>query len=154
MNGRDNRPDGPWNAPPVAGAAQGRGAAPTHTAAPSNDAHGPNVEALRARASNAVDQQRARTATAAANAPDPGRVLVSLPRPDGTQLRVSLHTYEGRPFARVAPWQSTDGATWWPVKGKGVTVKVRELASVAAALLDAIEAAANDDGANGPRGGR
>ncbi len=155
MSGRDERPDGPWNAPPVAGTSQGRGAAPTRAAAPSNDTHAPNVEALRARAANAVDQQRARSAAAAANAPDPGRVLVSIPRHDGTQLRVSLHTFEGKPFARVAPWQSSDGgASWWPVKGKGATVKVRELASVAAALLDAIEAAANDDGANGPRGGR
>lgn len=125
-----SRPDGPWNAPPVA----------------------PPVDALRARAANAVTQQKARDARASADAPDPGTVLATAARPDGTELRVSLHSFEGKPFVRVAPWQRS-GDAWWPVKGKGVTVRVRELATVAAALLDAIDAA-NTNGANGPREGR
>lgn len=125
-----NRPDGPWNAPPVA----------------------PPVDALRARANAAVTQQKARDARASTNAPDPGTVLATAARPDGTELRVSLHSFEGKPFVRVAPWQRS-GDAWWPVKGKGVTVKVRELATVAAALLDAIDAS-NDDAAKGPREGR
>ena len=127
-------PDGPWNAPPVA-----------HQS-------GPNVDALRARAATAVGAQKAREAAANASAPDPGTVLASVPRPDGTELRVSLQRFEGKPFVRVAPWQRS-GDAWWPVKGKGVTVKVRELATVAAALLDAIDAS-NDDAAKGPREGR
>ena len=128
------RPDGPWNAAPIASPGA------------------PSVDALRARAATAVTQQKAREAAANANAPDPGRVLASYARPDGTELRVSMHTYEGKPFVRVAPWQRS-GEAWWPIKGKGVTVKVRELATVAAALLDAIDAA-NTDGANAPREGR
>lgn len=127
-------PDGPWNAPPIA------------------PQSGANVDALRARANTAVSQQKARDARASANAPDPGTVLATAARPDGTELRVSLHSFEGKPFVRVAPWQRS-GETWWPVKGRGVTVKVRELATVAAALLDAIDAS-NDGAAKGPREGR
>lgn len=81
---------------------------------------------------------------AAREAPDQGEVLARLTRPDGTELRVSLHRYEGKPYVRVGPWQCSDGATWWPVKGKGATVKVRELAGVASALCDAMDRADND----------
>jgi hypothetical protein len=130
-----NRPDGPHNAPPVAHPSQGARA----PAARPGDVAAVDVEALRARAARAVERQRPANATSP-DAPDPGKVLARLPRPDGTELRVSEHLYEGRPFVRVAPWQQSGGA-WWPVKGKGCTVKVRELAQVAAALLDAIGAA-------------
>lgn len=85
---------------------------------------------------------------AAREAPDQGEVLARLPRPDGTELRVSLHTYQGRPFLRVAPWQRGEGDAWWPVKGKGCTVKVRELAAVASALCDAMDRT-DDDGSRG-----
>lgn len=60
-------------------------------------------------------------------------------RTDGTEFRVSLHTYEGKPFVRLAPWR--DG---WPVKGKGATVKVRELGAVVAGLCDAMDAIDGD----------
>jgi hypothetical protein len=88
---------------------------------------------LRRRAA-AQQQQRP-----AAPAPDAGKILAALPRFDGTELRVSLHTHEGKPFVRVGPWQSS-APDAWPVKGKGTTVRVRELAAVAAALLDALDA--------------
>lgn len=65
---------------------------------------------------------------------DPGEILCQLPRGDGTELRVSIHAYEGRPFVRLAPWR--DG---WPVKGKGCSVKVRELAHLVVALATALE---------------
>lgn len=99
-------------------------------------------EGLRARATAAVQQQQARERQQQHNAPDPGTVLASVPRADGTELRVSLHRYEGRPFVRVAPWQRGDGGAWWPVKGKGATVRMSELARVASALLDALDTAA------------
>lgn len=66
--------------------------------------------------------------------PDEGKVLSRVARPDGTEFRVSLHTYNGQPFIRLAPWSNG-----WPVKGKGTTVKVRELGSVVKGLLDAME---------------
>lgn len=93
---------------------------------------------LRRRAAARQQQQRA------APAPDAGRILARLPRFDGTELRVSVHTHEGKPFVRVGPWQSS-APDAWPVKGKGTTVRVRELAAVAGALLDALDAAASND---------
>lgn len=131
-----NRPDGPHNAPPVAAPSQGARA----PAARPGDVAAPDVEALRARAATELAHQRP-AGTSTPDAPDPGKVLARLPRPDGSELRVSLHTYEGRPFVRVAPWASRDGGrSWWPVKGKGASVKIRELAAVAKGLLDAIGA--------------
>lgn len=109
----------------------------------------PDPATLRARLDA---HQRANPARPAPAPPDPGRILARMPRPDGTELRVSLHTYEGRPFVRVGPWQSS-AADAWPVKGKGATVKVRELAAVAGALLDALDAAAADNDAPANSGG-
>ncbi len=168
-----NHPDGPHNAPPISRpgndtrppaarpgepprvpAGQGERLAPPRAMAPNRSAteNADNnnirndVEALRARAAAAVERQRPAN-TSTAEAPDPGTVLASLARPDGTQLRVSAHRYEGKPYVRIAPWSSRDGgATWWPVKGKGTSVKVRELAAVAKALLDALDVVGNERG--------
>lgn len=81
-----------------------------------------------------------RPAPAASKAPDPGQVLSTAVRPDGTELRVSLHHYEGKPFLRIAPWQRGSDGAWWPVKGKGVSVKVRELGAVGEGLAAAMDA--------------
>lgn len=113
---------------------------------------GPDPAALRARLDA---HQRANPARPAPPPPDPGRILARMPRQDGTELRVSLHHYEGKPYVRVGPWQSS-AADAWPCKGKCATVKVRELAAVAGALLDALDAAEADNdapanGAGGPR---
>lgn len=92
----------------------------------------------------AVELARAAAAERAARpstpAPDPGTVLAALPRADGTELRVSVHVYEGRPFVRVAPWQRGSDGAWWPVKGKGATVRTRELPTVIVALAAALDA--------------
>ena len=127
-------PGGMFHAP-----AAPRGPAP---GAPRRDAEqlpAPDAAAL-ARAVDgaraALDAEQRRPARAA---PDPGEVLASLPRVDGTELRVSVHVYEGHPFVRVAPWQRGDGGAWWPVKGKGASVRPRELAHVVVALARALE---------------
>lgn len=102
----------------------------------------PDLATLRARIATVEARHAATPRTT--TAPDPGRILARLARTDGTELRVSLHRFEGKPYVRVAPWQSS-APDAWPVKGKGATVKVRELAVVAAALLDAMDAVENDD---------
>ena len=154
---RAARPDGPYNAPPISrpgndarppsprpGGPPTRFAPPRAApAAPAAPVEAVDAAALRARATAAVAAQTS-TATSASEAPDPGTVLASVPRTDGTQLRVSVHSFEGKPYVRVAPWASRDnGRSWWPVKGKGASVRVRELAAVAAALLDALDVVAN-----------
>lgn len=103
----------------------------------------PTAEDIRARAR--AHEARHPPAAVASVAVDPGRILARLPRHDGTELRVSLHTYQGKPFARVAVWQSS-APDAWPVKGKGVAVKVREIPSVAAALADAMDATDDTNG--------
>jgi hypothetical protein len=101
------------------------------------------VGELRAQVDDLVSRSRARDGSSAA--PDPGRILTRAPRRDGTELRVSVHTYEGKPFVRVALWQSS-APDAWPVKGKGCSVRVGELLAVAAALLDAADAANDGEG--------
>lgn len=110
---------------------------------PEHQAHAvdPSAEDIRARARA---HEARHPAPPPREAPDPGRVLVRIPRPDGIELRVSVHTYEGKPYVRVAPWKRGDGETWWPVKGKGASLKVRELARVASALADAMDATDGD----------
>ena len=73
--------------------------------------------------------------------PDQGEVLARVARADGTEMRVSLHAYEGRPYLRIGPWQRGAGDAWWPVKSKGTTVKVREIGDVVAGLCTAMERA-------------
>lgn len=66
--------------------------------------------------------------------PDAGRVLAKLPRgPD--ELRVSLHTYNGKPYVRVAVW----GSDGWPIRGKAVSVRVKEIGPVVSALCAAMD---------------
>jgi hypothetical protein len=68
--------------------------------------------------------------------PDPGDVIADIFRTDGTTLRVAVKVFassEGpRPYVDVRVWQNG-----WPVKGKGLTVRPRELADLAVALVDA-----------------
>lgn len=68
--------------------------------------------------------------------PDPGDVIADLPRTDGTVLRVAVKVFASedgpRTYVDVRLWQGG-----WPVKGKGLTVRPRELADLAVALVDA-----------------
>ena len=70
---------------------------------------------------------------------DLGHRLLTLPRGQDEELRLSLDAYEGRPFLNVRIWtRDTDGRGWWPSK-RGVTFKLRELADVAEALAEALD---------------
>ena len=68
--------------------------------------------------------------------PDPGDVIADIPRTDGTTLRVAVKVFASedgpRTYVDVRLWQGG-----WPVKGKGLTVRPRELADLAVALVDA-----------------
>lgn len=81
-------------------------------------------------------------------APDEGEVLYRARRGDGTELRVSLHSYNGHEFARVGLWQPPrDGeGPWWPVKGRSVTVRRREALGVAGALSRVVASGSSDAG--------
>ena len=68
--------------------------------------------------------------------PDPGHVLAELPRDDGSTLIVAVQraTQTGAPYLHVGVWRGG-----WPEKGRSVSVRVRELLPVLAALADAVE---------------
>lgn len=134
----------PREAPPVNPrvAAAVEAIAPQHRPTlrgPSDPRVNPSREELRARADR-FDRTHNPPANTDGEKPDEGKVLAKVSRPDGTELRVSLHSYEGKPYVRVGPWQrGRDGASMWPVKGKGTTVRVGELGAVVRALIDAMD---------------
>lgn len=114
-------------------------------AAPRAEAAPPSVADLRGRIRELEERGRARDDRGAA--PDPGEILATFPRTDGTVLRVAVRHWKdpkdtrpgpGAPFVDVRVWQSS-APDAWPVKGKGLSVRPRELATLAAALLDAAD---------------
>lgn len=72
--------------------------------------------------------------------PDEGRIFAREKRRDGTEFRVSLHTFRGSTFVRVAAWQlGADRKHWWPVRDKGMTVKLSEIGAAVTGLCDAMD---------------
>ena len=72
--------------------------------------------------------------------PETGKILVSLKRVDGTELRVALREFQGKPWVDLRIWQPGElgTGTWTPTK-KGLGLKTRELPEVVEALLAAME---------------
>lgn len=108
----------------------------------------PDLDALRARAASLAPPAQERR-----EGPDPGEIIADLARADGTVLRVAVKHWRdpakpgpGVPYVDLRVWQSGDAGAW-PVKGKGVSVKPRELAALAGALLDAAEKLSRERGA-------
>jgi len=92
---------------------------------------------------------------ASAAAPEPsGEVLATFPRkgPGGRdqELRVVLDEYQGHRYIAIRLWQRDGRGGWWPVKGKGVSIRLREAEGVAVALDRALaleaETASRGDG--------
>jgi hypothetical protein len=81
----------------------------------------------------------------APGAPQPpfetGQRLATFPR--GLQaeeeLRVALCHYKGFPFVTLRVWEQDDQGQWWPVRGKGLSVRARECAGIAEALASVSE---------------
>ena len=68
---------------------------------------------------------------------DPGKILATCKRQDGTELRVALREYEGKPWVDVRIWQPMD-ERMAPSK-KGVGIRTRELPDVVEALVAAMQ---------------
>ena len=68
--------------------------------------------------------------------PDPGEVLASIDRGDGVDLRVTIlrSSGKGAPYISIGEWKGG-----WPVPGRSVSVRLREIAAVLGALVDAAE---------------
>jgi len=88
---------------------------------------------------------RARTAASSSaparlpTPPAPSEILAEVPRGVREVLRVALREFEGKPFVTLAVWERGTAGAWWPVRGKAVTVRVRELGAVLEGLVVATE---------------
>ena len=78
-----------------------------------------------------------------------GQRLASIPRGRDEELRISLDEYEGRPYVSVRVWARGTGGSWWPVKAKGLSIRLREIDDVIEALAQAADM--TDDPAPAPR---
>jgi hypothetical protein len=66
---------------------------------------------------------------------------LTIERGRDTEFRVCLSTFQGKPYVSLRVWQlDPDSGEWWPVKGKGCSVRLSE----AARLADALRAVAED----------
>jgi Transcriptional Coactivator p15 (PC4) len=73
---------------------------------------------------------------------DTGQRLVTFPRNQGDELRVSLAEFNGFAFVSIRVWERDRSGAWWPTK-KGASIRLREcgeLAEVLARVAGRIEA--------------
>ena len=71
---------------------------------------------------------------------DTGIRLATFPRPEG-ELRFTWNVYEERPFLRFQLWSKSDDGSFWPVKGSGLTLKIKDLPGLADGLSKALDMA-------------
>jgi hypothetical protein len=63
-----------------------------------------------------------------------GERVATFARHGGEELRVNLAEYEGHPYLSLRVWAPGTDGQLWPVRGKGLSVKLREVASLAEVL--------------------
>ena len=71
---------------------------------------------------------------------DSGIRLATFPRPEG-ELRFTWNVYEGKPYLRFQLWSKGDDGSFWPVKGQGFTIKVKDLPDLAEGVQKALDRA-------------
>ncbi len=76
---------------------------------------------------------------------DSGIRLATFPRPEG-ELRFTWNVYEDRPYLRFQLWSKSDDGSFWPVKGQGFSIKVRELPELAEGVQKALDMALKEYG--------
>jgi hypothetical protein len=67
--------------------------------------------------------------------------ITAIARGDDEELRLSWAEYNGRKFLNIRVWKKAEDGTWWPEKGKGLTVRTRELPAFADGIAKAVELA-------------
>jgi hypothetical protein len=63
-----------------------------------------------------------------------GERVATFPRGDGVEFRLNLAEYQGRPYLSLRVWERDQAGAWWPVKGKGCSVRIGECEQLAEAL--------------------
>lgn len=69
-----------------------------------------------------------------------GERLATIARGTDEQLRLSWAEYNGANFLNLRVWKRIEDG-WWPERGKGLTVRMNELADFAEGVAAAMDAA-------------
>jgi hypothetical protein len=87
-----------------------------------------------------MNKQESRKAFRGEPLSDDGVKLATLSRGPNRELRIRWREFKGHCFLDLREWSvNPKNSQWWPEKGKGITIKARELQGVAAAITMAIE---------------
>ena len=70
-----------------------------------------------------------------------GRRIGTIERSADEQIRVNWSEFEGKPFVSLRLWKRGDDGRWWPDGKRGMSVRIRELPDLAAAIAEALDLA-------------
>ena len=70
-----------------------------------------------------------------------GRRIGTIERSADEQIRVNWSEFEGKPFVSLRLWRRGDDGGWWPDGKRGMSVRIRELPDLAAAIAEALDLA-------------
>jgi len=70
-----------------------------------------------------------------------GRRIGTIERSTDEQIRVNWSEYEGKRFLSIRMWKRGDDGQWWPDGKRGMSVRIRELPDLAAAIAEALDLA-------------
>jgi hypothetical protein len=70
-----------------------------------------------------------------------GRRIGTIDRSETEQIHVNWSEFEGKPFVSPRLWKRGDDGGWWPDAKRGMSVRIRELHDLAAAIAEALDLA-------------
>src|SRR5262245_44938146 len=73
--------------------------------------------------------------------PENGQRLATLARGPGEELRITWSQYENHPYLGIRLWKQDESGGWWPDKHKGMSIRIRELPELAAAVAECLDLA-------------
>ncbi|MGA2699600.1 MAG: PC4/YdbC family ssDNA-binding protein [Isosphaeraceae bacterium] len=70
-----------------------------------------------------------------------GPRIGTIQRSADEEIRVNWSEFEGKPFISLRLWKRGDDGQWWPDAKRGMSVRIRELPDLAAAIAEALDLA-------------
>jgi Transcriptional Coactivator p15 (PC4) len=70
-----------------------------------------------------------------------GKRIGTIERSADEEIRVNWSEFEGKPFVSLRLWKRGDDGQWWPDGKRGMSVRIRELPDLAAAIAEALDIA-------------
>jgi hypothetical protein len=68
-----------------------------------------------------------------------GQRIATLDRGPDEQVRINWSEYESHPYISLRMWTRDRRGRWWPDSKRGLSIRIRELGQVAAAIAAAID---------------